>query len=553
MPAKRTLTSLLTAAALVLPAAPGRADEPPRLVLLIAVDQLRRDRLDAALPGGLGRLAREGRVYAEAALDHAGTATCPGHVTMLTGRHPGPAGVPGNEFIDRATGRTVYCVEDPAEDARVLGGEGGRSPRNIRVEALGDWLKAARPGTRVFAVSGKDRAAIAMAGRRPDAAYWLARGGSPGFTTSRYYREALPAWVEAFNGSDPPHDGFWAGLPERWVHADGIGGERGRPDDYPAESGELGRTSGHPVRSGALEEAATRLHSSPWADSVTLDFARELVRREGLGTRGQADLLAVGLSGTDRIGHLWGPESHEARDALLRLDAELGDFLGFLEGVVGPGRLLVALTADHGVLPLPEWLAETGRSECPVDGGRLGLRMLVLRLLWETHLSLSPTFSIPVRWLSFAGANLTVDRKLALQRGVAVGEVVAVAKRYLEAQPGIARVWTAQDILAGEDPLARLYRNSYDPQRSGDAVVQVERTCLISAYDSGTSHGSPYGYDRDVPLVFFGPGVPKGAVPGPAATVDIAPTLAVLLGLEPPGGLDGRPLLPAPRRPGGEP
>jgi predicted AlkP superfamily pyrophosphatase or phosphodiesterase len=539
------LALLAPSIALIL-AAPARAAEatgaPPSLVLMLAVDQLRRDRLVPELPGGLGRLVREGRVHSEGVLDHAITATCAGHVSMLTGRHPGPAGVPGNRFIDRESGETAYCVEDPAEDARVFGSQQGRSPRLIRVDTLGDWLKAARPGAAVYSVSGKDRAAIALGGRRPDGAYWYSKQGMVGFTTSRYYREALPDWVEAWNGADPAAKGVFAKLPDRWDHELGSMAEGLRPDDYPAESPDYGRTSGHPLRDPDLDRFREQVYASPYLDLLTLDFARELVRREGLGSDGTPDLLAVSLSATDSVGHLYGPESHEALDALLRIDAALDEFLDFLEGRTGEGGLVVALSADHGVLPLPERLAETGRNRCPVPGGRVGLRWLGISLLARLHWELDPLLSLPRSWLHFTGSQATVDRTLAKRRGVSVERVVEEAERRLEAEPAIREAWTEEEIRGGDGPLAQLYRNSFDPERSGDLAIQLEPTCLITSEDRGTTHGMPYAYDREVPILFFGPGFSAGTVGGSARTVDIAPTLAQRLGIETPPGLDGRPL-----------
>jgi predicted AlkP superfamily pyrophosphatase or phosphodiesterase len=525
-------------AVLLLTASVAPPVAPPRLVLLVSVDQLRRDRLDATLPGGLGRLVREGRVHTEGVLDHAITETCSGHATVLTGRHPGAAGIPGNHFIDARTGESVYCVDDPAEDARVIGAELGRSPRNLRVTALGDWMKAARPETQVFSVSGKDRAAITLGGKRADAAYWLSRKGSVGFTTSRYYRESLPDWVVRFNAR------FLDGLPETWAHAlDGAPPPPPpRPDDYAGESPDYSRTTPHPLRDGNRESFADNLYFTPYLDEITLDFAAELVEREALGGGAGADLLALSLSATDPVGHLYGPNSHEARDALLRLDRALGAFLERLEAKLGKDRILLALTADHGVLALPEWLAETGASHCPEAGGRTGLRQLGLGLSWELHKTFTPILAIPKDWIVFAGSQLGVSRPVASEQEIDVDAIADVVERYLEAQPSIAQVWTAAELERSDSEIARLYRNSRDPERSGDLLTQIEPTCLISPFDHGTSHGSPYLYDRAVPILFWGAGIEPASVEGPAATVDIAPTLARQLGLEPPPDLDGHPL-----------
>ena len=525
------------------------ATGPVRLVVVLVVDQLRADRIGPGLPGGLGRLVREGRVFADAAHAHSDTETCPGHAVILSGRHPGPAGVPANEWVERASGRPRYCVEDATEAGRVLGapapapGEAttGRSPRLLRVTALGDWIKKAHPGARVFSVSGKDRAAIALGGQRPDAAYWLDTKGALGFTTSGWYRAALPEWTHAWRGVEAP---WLAGVPDRWEHASGAPANGARRDDHPSESPQEGRTSGHPVRAGEPRAFLGHLPWTPFLDDVTLDFARTLVREERLGKGAGPDLLALSLSATDYVGHLYGPGSQEARDALLRLDAALGSFLGALEGEVGAGGLLVALTADHGVLDLPEWLVEIGQSECPLDGGRGDAAAVRRGIRLELERRFGAVEASGRSWLVASGFSFTVNRPLAQERGVAPERIVEAAWGWLASQPGVAHVWTATEIETGTGPaaFATLYRNSYDPERSGDLVVQPVATCLFSDHAAGTSHGTPWLYDRAVPLVFFGRGVEPGLVRGRAAPVDVGPTLAAALGVATPAGLDGLPL-----------
>lgn len=537
-------------AGLAAAAAPSALAAPPRIVLVLSVDQLRADRLDPALPGGLGRIAREGRAFADAAHAHAGTETCPGHATILTGRHPGPAGIPLNDSIDRESGRSLYCVEDDAPGARTLGPAGeageGRSPRRLRVTALGDWMKQAAPETRVFALSGKDRSAITMAGQHPDGVYWAESRPPGGFTTSRYYRDALPEWAERWHGQDPPRDAFLTGIPERWEHAAGVPPNGARIDDTLWEVARFLRVSGHPLRSDDRKKLLEQVGFSPWLDTLTLDFARALVEGEKIGDGRATDVLAIGLSATDTVGHLYGPGSQEARDALQRLDADLGRFLALLEKRVGKDGLLIVLTADHGVLELPEYLAQVGASECPVPGGRIDARAFAKRLEEAMAAALEKPGSPPHEdpWLQQASLELTVNRRLAAEHGVPVEKVAEAARAFLSTQPGVERVWTATEIAqgAGPAPFAELYRNSFDPERSGDLMLQTGSTCELSPYPAGTSHGTPNLYDRAVPLVFVGPGIAPGVVRGRAAPVDIAPTLARHLGIAAPPGLDGHPL-----------
>ena len=541
--------AVLLAAPRVTPAASAAAS-PPRVVLVLSIDQLRADRLDPSLPGGLGRIAREGRVFADAAHAHAGTETCPGHAAILTGHHPGPAGIPLNDFIDRESGRSIYCVADDAPDARTLGPAGdageGRSPRRMRVSALGDWMKASDSSARVFAVSGKDRAAITLAGQHPDGVYWAEARPPGGFTTSRYYRAAMPQWAKRWYGKEAEEGAFLADVPARWEHPGGVPPNGARIDDTPWEASRFSRVSGHPLRSDDRKQLLDQIAFSPWLDTMTLDFARALVDGEKIGQGGGTDLLAVSLSATDTVGHLYGPGSQEARDALRRLDADLGRFLSAVEKRAGKGRLLVVLTSDHGVLELPEVLAQTGASECPVPGGRIDAKALGKRLEAAVADAVEPAGS-PAHdepWLRHASLELTVNRQLAAARGVAVERVIDAAKQFLSTQPGVERVWTPDEIARGEGPVpfAALYRNSFDAERSGDLVIQTAPTCELSPYPSGTSHGTPYLYDRAVPLVFYGPGISPGVVRGRAAPVDIAPTIARQIGVPAPPGLDGQAL-----------
>jgi len=515
-----------------------------RLVVILAIDQLRRDRLDAAMPGGLGRLAREGRIYRDATLGHARTETCPGHVSLVTGKHPGPSGVPGNRYIDRERLRSVYCVEDDGPSGIVLGSAGdagpetgspkGRSPKLITATALGDWLKDASPDSRVFSVSGKDRSAIAMGGQRADAAYWLDRGGSGRFTTSRYYTEVLPAWVEGWSA-----EALLAPVPAHWQHASGDPPNGTRDDDFVGEVARWSRTSPHPVKPhGDTAGSLLAFVATPYLDLRTLDFARQLVVEEGLGTGERVDLLAIGLSGTDYIGHLYGPWSQESRDALSRLDADLGRFVDFLEARLGAGRMLVVLSADHGVLPLPEWLAAHGEM-CPVSGGRVPAQSMAMDLHAMLEAELGPGQG---RWFVHEGLTLVFDPVRVAASGASMDRVIRLSADWLAAKPGVERTWTRAEIETADadDVRATLYRNSTSAGREADIEIEPASGCLFSDWPGGTSHGSPHAYDRDVPLVIMGRGIRPGVVGGAAGPVDVAPTLASHLGVSVPADLDGR-------------
>jgi predicted AlkP superfamily pyrophosphatase or phosphodiesterase len=331
-------------------AGPTGPSLPPGLILVIVVDQMRADALDPRSDEGFGWLESHGRVFTQARVDHAHTETCPGHAVVLTGRQPGPAGIPGNVFVLRDSGESRYCVEDLDPAHAQLSGDGGRSPRWLRVTALGDWLHRADPEARVYSVSSKDRAAIMLGGQHPDGAFWMDRTLGSGFTTSRYYADRLPGWVQRFNERR-----FFANVPSSWhhPHEDGPGE---RMDAYPVESSRFDRESPHPLHRGDDRVAdLEHVFWSPWGDEVAMRFALELVDEEKLGQRGHLDLLAVSLSSLDLVGHLYGPESRESADTLERLDEWLEGFLDEVEEKVDDdGRVWIALTSDHGVSPIPE-------------------------------------------------------------------------------------------------------------------------------------------------------------------------------------------------------
>ena len=502
----------------------------PQLVVMVSIDQLRADRLDPELPGGLGRLAREGFVYTNATLDHGLTNTCPGHVVMSSGLNPGKTGIPGNSYIDHDTGQERYCVDEPGSSSVVIGSDHTRSPVAITVSTFGDWLKEHSAGSRVFSVSAKDRAAITMGGRQADGVYWY-HSGSERFTTSAYYRDELPAYVATFNGTDAFLDGFAASFPPTWEHAEG----RRRLDDYVGEATMNLRVSGHPLTEG--EQRGNQIYFSPFIDDATGELARLVLAEEELGMRGSTDFLAVSYSATDTVGHLYGPFSAESEDALARLDRELGLLLTALDARFGENYVL-ALSADHGVQALPEWLEEQGELQCPMAGGRIEMTAFGRTVFGF----LIQQFQIPpdriTDLIGIAAAGVTLNAAVADELGLDRAAVLAGLEAFLEDQPGIETVWTESEIMQGESETARLYRNSWVDGKSGHLIVQSAEDCLIWRPE-GTTHGSPYLYDRAVPLVFYGRNIRQGQSEAEAHSIDMAPTLSAAIGMPVPAGLDG--------------
>lgn len=571
---RHPLATLLATALLL--ALPILAAEPPRpsLVILLAIDQLPTSRIDPTLPGALGFLAREGAWFVDASVDHAFTETCPGHATMLTGRFPGNAGIPTNLFFDDKTGESRYCAESPADPhdhealrsawrrAGVLGREAPathdpafldstRSPELLHAETVADWMRAAGRGDRLFALAGKDRAAIMLGGKRPAGAFWFdERTGK--FTTSRYYLAELPAWLKRINGHHPLVDGSLAALPATWSYGSEQPGAV--PDDTPGEATRFSRVSPHPLRDKSLAESVARLVRTPWLDRLTLRVAEELVRAEQLGRGTASDLLAISLSGTDYIGHYYGPDSAEAVVALRELDRDLARFLSAVAQQVAVERLVVVLTSDHGVMPVPELLDSQRLGVCPAGAsGRIDAAG------WRQRAEAAARVICP----SIDGQRLSWDENFGYRVRSVVeqacpGATKTIIRRLVELgtkEPGVVKVWTRDDLraTAAVDPLTRLYRNSFDvahPGRNFDIALQFMPWCLFTPFPDGTSHGSPYPYDRQVPLIFWSVALKGGLRRGAARTVDIAPTLLPLMQLPTPSGLDGvaLPLPPSPDR-----
>ena len=496
----------------------------PRLVLVITVDQLRPDYFDryrTQLNGGLAMLLKQGAVFTEAYQDHAVTETAPGHSTILSGRWPVHTG------IDRNTAG----VQDTA--APLLGVRGpGASPARFRGTEFFDWLKAAEPGARALSVSGKDRGAILPIGRAKQQVYWYAGGY---FTTSRYYADSLPEWVRVFNGRRIPFKSAGATwnllLPARSYT---------EPDSEPYENGGQDFTFPHRLSPDSAR-AALGFLAVPSMDSLTLAFALEGVRALGLGSRGAVDLLAVSLSTTDYVGHAYGPDSREIHDQVVRLDRSLGSFLQQLFVRYGSANVLIVLTADHGVTPFPEHSRAAGHRDAQ--------RVNVDTLLAAVNAQLDERAGGGA-WLAFeSGMVLLPQRRELAEQGVNVDSVVTSVAARLRAVPGVGRVDRPAD-LAKHDTTSAVVRR-WMHQVSLDAGVELVATLkpysiwLISNVPSIAMHGQPSDLDAHVPLILWGRALRRGAYQERVATVDIAPTLARLLGLTPAEPLDGRVLTEA--------
>lgn len=511
------------AAASAMPlAAQDTAPDRPALVVAIAVDQLSSDLFQqyrAHFTGGLARLA-DGAVFPTGYQAHAATETCPGHATILTGAHPARSGVIGNRWFDMRVAREdvrVYCAEDAAAEAS-SSEDYTVSPNNLLVPTLGDLLKRADPQSRTVSIGGKDRSAVMLAGREADHVYWPAAGG-----------------LQSFGGpeADKP-----AAIRTANARIAGIVGRPRAARPLPAQCAALSRAvpigGGQSVGTGLFASDAVDgrdLLTSPDADEILLEAAAGMVGELELGQRGSTDLLAIGLAATDYIGHTYGTAGAEMCIQVAALDAALGRFFDALDA---QGVAYVAmLTSDHGGLDLPE----RQRAQGIADAQRLdpeGFRTLDATLAQELGL---PT---PVIRSDGPFGDFYVDRSVPDNRRV---EAIDRAVALLRAMPQVYAVFTRDQLMA--QPVVDAppehwtvldrARAAFHPDRSGDFVVLLEpRVTPIPDPTGGyvATHGSPWNYDREVPILFWWPGAEHMEQPLGVMTVDILPTLASLIGLD---------------------
>jgi predicted AlkP superfamily pyrophosphatase or phosphodiesterase len=548
---------------------PGSTRRPTvRLVVVVTVDQLfpdQLDRLEDWWEGGLERFWEQGWRFRESRLLHGFSETAPGHACIGTGLHPRGHGLVANEWLEEDLETVTYSCYDP--DAPGLTNEGpqtsgvyrrrGRSPRNLRAPGLADYVKRADPASIVLSIAAKDRAAIPVVGQRPDWALWWDRRGGSGFMSSTWYGEQLPEWVVGWNAGWvervrggpfgagwtpelPTEELFWASKTE----PDDRVGEV-RPRAFPHPLPELGE---EPSRR-ELQRLAGWVYDTPVGDELVLQLAERALVELELGLDDHVDVLALGLTSNDAVGHDHGPRSWEATDVLLRLDRRLGSIFEELDERVGAQHWVAVLTSDHGVLPLPEAMVHRGHRAVRIP--RTDVRNLYEQVSGQLVERYGQDFVLTP---TERGARLSAEALASAD--VDAAEVRAALARQLE-QGGvefIAYAWTREELEAAskipyerdtydedeteQDAVLVIEAGSYDPERTPDVVLTPRRYNVL-ALTEGTTHGSPWEYDRHVPMIFYGPGFPDRDEDREAHTVDILPTLLEHLGIDVPAGLDG--------------
>ena len=522
---KHVAAALLLATALPIAAqtpAPATTAAPPKLIVAISVDQFSADLFSEYrqyYSGGLKRLT-QGAVFPNGFQSHAATETCPGHSTILTGSRPSRTGIIANSWFDLNTARpdkAVYCAEDETQpgsssDAYVA------SPVHLKVPTLGGRMKAANPATRVVSISGKDRAAIMMGGPTADQVWWL--GGPQGYVS--YKGVATPPLVAKVNEAmarqlAQPNPGF--DLPTQCAAKDFAV----RAGDRTVGTGRFARAAG--------DYKGFRI--SPEQDAMTLAFAAAAVETMALGQQTQTDIISIGLSATDYIGHSYGTEGTESCIQVDRLDRELGAFFDRLDkdGI----DYVVVLTADHGGHDLPErHRLNAMPMESRVDTA-LTPKALNAAIAQRTGLA-----GKTLIWGDGPSGDLYFDKGLtSAQRA----KVEAATLALLRVHPQVAAAFTKAEIAATPSPagppenwtLIQKARASFDPTRSGDLLLLLKSRVMSipeqAVMGSVATHGSPWDSDRRVPILFWRKDMRGFEQPLGVETVDIMPSLAALIGL----------------------
>ncbi|QEC53341.1 type I phosphodiesterase/nucleotide pyrophosphatase [Anseongella ginsenosidimutans] len=516
---------------------PAWAQERPKLVVGIVVDQMRYDYLyryyDKYSENGLKKLMTEGFNCRNNHYNYIPTYTGPGHASIYTGTSPAINGIAGNDWYDRYKDDMMYCAEDKTVSSVGSDSDAGQmSPRNLLASTITDQLRlASNKRSKVVGVSLKDRGSILPAGHMPTAAYWF-DSSNGAFISSTYYMNELPGWVKKFNSRDLAKKY----LSQKWKTLLPIDEYiESTADDKPYEntlSGEEKPVFPHKLKYSDTDYGIIR--STPFGNSISKDFAIAAIEGEDMGEDEITDFLALSFSSTDYVGHGFGPYSVEAQDTYLRLDRDIAELLEYLDKRIGKENVLVFLTADHGAADVPAFSQEEGipagvlNSKETFDALKNYLKEKLGDEDWVLHI---------------ANYQIYLDRELLAEKEISINEVFRLTRDFLLSKEGIYNVVNLQDLSTANVPsnYLDLIRNGYNPKRSGDLLVLLEPNWFQGSR-KGTTHGSMFAYDTHIPLLWYGFNVPAGETTRKTHITDIAPTIAQLLYILEPNGTIGEPI-----------
>jgi predicted AlkP superfamily pyrophosphatase or phosphodiesterase len=492
----------------------------PRLVVILVIDQFRGDYLDRFHdefgPSGFRNFTDRGAYFPACYYDYANTRTAPGHATIGSGTYTSGHGILANEWWVPSAKRVLSSVDDPA--TKILGTEGGEmgaSPHNLLADTLGDELRLATQGnSRVYGIALKDRAAILPTGYSANGAFWIDHT-SGAWVTSTYYYNEIPRWVANFNSQK--HAQKY--LNQDWKDADGQ---------------VLGSTAPHDGPNGKPIDYYELVGLTPLGNDYEFEFARELILQEKLGQGTVTDLLVLSLSANDLVGHAYGPDSPQIHAMALALDRQLTEFVNFLQQQYG-NRFWVVLTADHGVAPTNDTAVKLRIPSAVTPNNDLKAE---LNKAVAAKLHKAGEF---VRSVSFPIVYVNNEAFADKAEADAEGAVVEAMRSM-----GFVNAYTKEQLANGEvspGAVGRMFANSYSPY-GGWWVMGFPPPFTLSTKEIA-EHGAAYSYDQHVPLAFYGPAFRAGVYREQVEPTDLAPTLAVLLGINKPTNSTGHVLVQA--------
>jgi len=516
----------------------------PKLILQITVDQLRGDMIKKYKSNfhddGFLYLLNNGTSFTNAHYIHAITKTAPGHATLATGSTPSKHGIINNNWYSRKTHHLVYSCQDSASKILDnLSSEIGRSPKNLIAETFSDKVHKQNPKSKIFGISTKDRGAIMLAGHFGKAFWYSKKTG--GITTSQYYYNKYPKWVSDWNKNKLFNRYYKNG----W----NLIYNKDRYQNYDVDSNNyertlpgLGHKFPHSFKNLSLPNFYKLLPYSPWGDRLTFEFAKSLIETQKLGIDENVDYLSISFSSTDYIGHLFGPNSLEYEDQIYNLDKTLSDLFKFIDKKIGLQNVLIVLSADHGVSESPEYLIQNGKKSGVVSAVDIRKRINEfgkknLKLKNDLVEALIPPY-------------IYLNESLIKKSNLSIKYVENALLPVAEKSPGVYKAFAANKILednfGSSDSIEAMVKNSYFAGRSGNLYI-VNKPHWFFSYNPKTrentaTHGSPWAYDRFVPIIFAGHGIAHQTITKLVGPQDIAPTLSKLIGIPAPSQSVGKPL-----------
>tara|TARA_Y100000589_G_scaffold162041_1_gene153958 strand:- start:20196 stop:21833 length:1638 start_codon:yes stop_codon:yes gene_type:complete len=517
----------------------------PKLVVGIVIDQMCYDYIyrysNKFCDKGFKELILNGFNCRNTQYNYIPTYTGPGHASIYTGTTPSNHGIVGNDWYDRDKNKLINCVEDSA--VKPVGTSsiyGFCSPINLKTNTITDQLKMTYPNSKVISMSIKNRGAILPGGHLSDGSYWYDYDTGD-FITSTFFKEQMPDWVKKFNEDDfieKQMKGEWNTILDMKEYVES------RSDNSKYEHLLPGKkTPTFPYDLNFMSQIGNKYELfvyTPFANNYLTDFAIESIDNEGLGKDGQTDMLCISYSTPDILGHAFGPYSVEIEDMYIRLDLEIKKLIDNLNKKVGEDNFVLFLTADHAVVPVPQYLID---NKLPggyffIDECIKTLRDSVIGKYGEDLVLIQKNLNI------YLNHNRINDLKLDR---IEVSKFVA---KLIQEFDAVKSVYTADQLYSNpfSNEILDMVSKGYHYRESGDVIFTLEPGYLPKSTDShlarrGTSHGSAYSYDTHVPLLWYGKNIPVGEVFRKIIISDISATLAHILYIQNPNSLTGKPIL----------